>query len=196
MLSGSALTEYLVTIPDAIGGSQVVTIGIDGPDCSGKTTLAKALAATAPARWRSLHLDEYVDPRVLQLDHEIMSLETFLTDYFPPKPMAEAIREGADTCRTQGIGNLVVEGLFLCRPQICRLLDYILRLEISESLVLKRALARDVGVLGSREWVRRHYVEQCLPAQRVYRAIVQPEMIANDIAVFLEESDAWDLRRL
>jgi len=194
VLNSDALVEHLLTIRCQVGATRLFIIGIDGPDCAGKSTLARSLSAAIPEHYRSLHLDEYVDTRVLGLDRESMSLETFLTSYFPTEVMAATIRESAVTCQSQGVGCLVVEGMFLCRPQIRQQFDYLLRLEISESLVLKRALARDVGVLGPREWVVRHYLGQCIPAQRIYRSIAEPAIVANDVAVFLEEQGAWELR--
>src|SRR5690348_6356109 len=123
-LTGLELVNYLSTMQIAGQGKRVVVVGVDGPDCSGKTTISNALTAARPSLWQALHLDEHADPEVLRTDRDVMSLETFLTDYFPTDKVVSAIQIAAERCELRGPSRLVVEGMFLCRPQIRRMIDF------------------------------------------------------------------------
>ena len=65
---------------------------------------------------------------------------------------------------------LVFDGVFLLRPELRELWDLSVYLRVPSSIVLERALVRDVGVLGSPAEVRRRYEARYLPGQALYRS--------------------------
>lgn len=167
-------------------------LALDGPDCSGKTSLADAIYRLDQDAWRVLHIDDLVSPEVLANDRAAFSLQSFLLDYFPVERCAKAI---ADESRAAAADEhaLLVEGLFMARPALLRSIDYLVRLDIPSALVVRRALSRDVGVLGDEPWVRRHYETQCLPAQDVYRVLVAPASHADLHLELRSDERSWSV---
>jgi hypothetical protein len=165
-------------------------LAIDGPDCSGKTSLAEAIYRLDQDAWHVLHIDDLVSSEVLDADRAEFSLQSFLLDYFPVQRCANAI---ADEARAAAADEraLLVEGLFLARSTLLRAIDYLVRLDIPPPLVVRRALSRDVGVLGDEPWVRRHYETQCLPAQAVYCALVSPASHAHLHLELRSDERSW-----
>jgi uridine kinase len=144
-------------------------VGIDGPDCSGKSTLSRRVIQAVKGHLAAacLHCDDYANDRETRQRRGAFSADAFYFDYFD----AEAIQNSIIAIVSSGGGVLpllLVEGLFLYRPPLRPLFDYRIRIDISEAMVLARALERDVGRIGDEDWVRRHYQEQCFPAQRRY----------------------------
>lgn len=60
------------------------------------------------------------------------------------------------------------DGVFLLRPELRALWDLSVYLLVSEDVVLRRALTRDVGVLGGSDQVRELYESRYLPGQALY----------------------------
>lgn len=168
------LAQQLVVYYLRGANDQPVTLGIDGPDCAGKSTLAREIAAYAADRRvaaQIIHGDDYLFSEAERMVRGEFSVESFMCNYFDWERLCGQIRNARYGSRS---GIIVVEGLFLMTPRIRALLDVVIRLEISEPEVMRRALTRDVGHLGSRSWVSRHYTLQCLPSQRIYKHILDP----------------------
>lgn len=70
---------------------------------------------------------------------------------------------------------LIVDGVFLLRPQLAGSWTLSVHLRVSAQEVLRRALRRDVQLMGSEFEVRRRYEERYLPGQALYRAGARPE---------------------
>jgi uridine kinase len=81
---------------------------------------------------------------------------------------------------------LVFDGVFLLRPEFRELWDLSVYLRVPSSIVLERALVRDVGVLGSPDEVRRRYEARYLPGQALYQCECDPERQAD---VVVDNSD-------
>lgn len=165
-------------------------LALDGPDCSGKTSLADAICRLDEDAWRVLHIDDLVSSEILAADREVFSLQSFMLEYFPVEECAEAITRESHAALEEG-RFLVVEGLFLARPALRDCVNYLVRLEVPPSVVVRRALARDVGVLGDADWVRRHYETQCLPAQAIYRTFVAPAFLADLHLELRHDERSW-----
>jgi uridine kinase len=84
----------------------------------------------------------------------------------------------ADAVRAAG-SPAVVDGVFLQVPVLRRLFTCVVYLRVSEAESVRRALARDVAIFGSPEEVTRRYRHRYLPGQRLYRAEVDPESLAD-----------------
>ena len=142
-----------------------VVVAIDGPDAAGKTTLADQLAASLPAV--RLSVDDFLQPPDVRYRRGELSPEGYYRDSVDDGRLALAIR---------GLtGPIVLDGVFLQRPQLAGLLDLVVYLRVSPEESLRRALIRDVGRFGSAQEVERRYRERYLPGQALYRAEFDPE---------------------
>jgi DNA-binding beta-propeller fold protein YncE len=74
---------------------------------------------------------------------------------------------------------LVVDGVFLLRPELAPLWTLSVYLRVSPEESLRRALVRDVALMGSADEVRRRYRDRYLPGQALYRAEADPEAFAD-----------------
>lgn len=81
---------------------------------------------------------------------------------------------------------LVVDGVFLLRPELRRWWDLALHLHVRDDVVLARALERDLPLLGSAAAVEQRYRSRYLPGQELYRQDAQPLAAAH---VVLDNTD-------
>lgn len=175
-------------------------IGIDGVDLSGKTSLSNELAEMITKTSQKvilIHVDDFLQPSEIRNQRGKFSPIGFYEDYFDfstlfdcillPTHFGERVTYSFYANTSQGREKqlidytiepgdlLLVEGLFLLRKELRMCFDLLIRLKISPSLVLERAIARDIPKLGSFEYVRRHYKEQVLPAQAIYETMFEPD---------------------
>ena len=167
-----------------------LVVGIDGPDCAGKSTYSCFLLQRFMRERRVLlvHCDDYLRDRNYRERRGEFSVDGFLFDYFDQDAIKRGVMDIASQQKSTDAVKpdiVLVEGMFLYRAPLDALFDLRIRMELDEDAVLARALARDVGVIGDESWVRRHYLEQCIPAQRVYRADAMPERRGDVVVRFL-----------
>ncbi|MEU6145847.1 hypothetical protein ABZ848_36585 [Streptomyces sp. NPDC047081] len=74
---------------------------------------------------------------------------------------------------------LLFDGVFLLRPELRACWDVSIFVDVGEEETLRRALVRDVDVLGGADVVRERYERRYLPGQRLYRTTAEPEMAAD-----------------
>jgi len=74
---------------------------------------------------------------------------------------------------------LVVDGVFLLRPELRDQWDLSVYLTVPEHAILRRAVARDSALFGSVAETERRYRERYLPGQALYRAEADPEAAAH-----------------
>ena len=163
-----------------------VLIGIDGPDAAGKTTLADRFAAVHPGPVRRVSADDFVRPRAERYRRGELSPEGYYRDLFDLPALTAACDGGAAT--------VVVDGVFLLRPELRDLWTFSVYLRVSESETLRRALVRDVAEFGSAGEVERRYRTRYLPGQALYRRDADPEGRA-DVLVDNEDVAAPTLLR-
>ena len=72
---------------------------------------------------------------------------------------------------------VLIEGVFLFRPELVNYLDVRIYLTMSLQLAMKRGIERDRGSLGND--VERRYREKYMRAQRTYIDVVRPEELAD-----------------
>ncbi len=195
------LTEFLgAWLLKTVPNIQAPTIvAIDGPDCAGKTTLARALVTHLKSKMdvAVAHFDDYLNSAETLARAGLWSVEAFLNDYFDASGLVSGVLRPALRAKQIWLNDphmLIVEGLFLFRPPLIDYFDVKVRLEVSEQLVMRRALQRDVGRIGTEDWVERHYREQCIPAQRLYRAAMQGFDFA-DFVISVDGDDSYDIIR-
>lgn len=171
-----------------------IRVAVDGVDGSGKTTLADALAERLGARRPAVRasVDAFHRPRadryrrgpdsaegcyVDTFDHEALRsrlLVPFARDgsYVPgvfdhsrdavvDRPVPQAVPDAA----------LIVDGVFLHRPELVDCWDLAVHLRIPDDEVLRRVVVRDEGPVQE---IERRYRVRYLPAQRLYELESRP----------------------
>lgn len=74
---------------------------------------------------------------------------------------------------------LVIDGVFLLRPELRELWTLSVYLRVSPEETLRRAHRRDLGLFGSTEEIERRYLGRYLPGQALYRQEADPEARAH-----------------
>lgn len=141
-----------------------VRVAVDGVDCSGKTTLADALARLLPCT--RLSVDDFLRPAEERYRRGRDSPEGCYRDSHDLPALRSAVLAVP--------GRLVVDGVFLARPELADLWDVVVRLECPDEEVLRRAALRD----GEQSLPR--YRTRYLPAQALYRAEAAPADVVLD----------------
>jgi uridine kinase len=76
---------------------------------------------------------------------------------------------------------LVVDGIFLLRPELVAHWDYRIFVEVHFAVALERALRRDLALFGSAQAVRVRYQQRYIPGQQLYFAAARPQERADVI---------------
>jgi uridine kinase len=196
-----------------------VLVGIDGPDCAGKTTLANRLAdallvttpqtpTTAVTTLRA-SVDGFNRPRAQRYRRGELSPEGYYLDGFDyPALLDQCLlpflngearirtttydhrrdaRANAEATAVPARAVLILDGVFLLRPELRGLWTLSLYLRVSAQETLRRARSRDGELFGSAEEIERRYLERYLPGQALYRATADPESHAH---LLLDNEDA------
>jgi uridine kinase len=152
-------------------------------------------------------IDNWHNPRETRLRRGAESPEGYYLDSFNlPALLAECllpfntgvgrIRTAAFDHRTDDPRNreedvelraaLVVDGVFLLRPELRDLWNLAVYLHVPQEVTLARALQRDHDLFGGEEEVRRRYSRRYLPGQALYRQTANPVSHAH---VVIDNSD-------
>jgi uridine kinase len=191
-------------------------VGIDGPDCAGKTTLADRLAdalrvttpqtptmevSTIEVATLQASADGFNRPRAQRYQRGELSPQGYYLDGFDypalqdrclmPFLRGEArvrtttydhrsdARQNADAMAVPARAVLVLDGVFLLRPELRELWTLSVYLRVSAQETLRRAHRRDRELFGSAEEIERRYLGRYLPGQALYRADADPESHAH-----------------
>jgi uridine kinase len=192
--------------------SRRVRVAVDGIDASGKTTLADELAAPIEALGRPViraSIDGFHRPRVERYRRGATSPKGYYRDAFDYPALCESLllplgpggsggyrraifdyhtdlptAEPEATAPPDAV--LVVDGVFLLRPELTGLWDYRIFVAVPFEVALARALRRDLPLFGSAEAVHARYTERYIPAQRLYFEAAHPQDQA-DAVVYNED---------
>lgn len=202
----SVLKDLVEALEGCTPGRRAV-VAVDGPDAAGKTTLARALAERAARHVVQVSVDAWHHPRAVRLRRGADSPEGYYRDSFDVEALVREcvapFRSGATRVRTAGFDHLadrevdawsavgsdtvlLLDGVFLLRPELRPLWDLSVHLHVPEPVTLARAVQRDVLTFGSEEAVRHRYARRYLPGQALYRAEAAP---ADHADVVLDNSD-------
>ena len=136
---------------ERVGDRKPLIVGIDGPDCSGKSSLCQGLMAELMSdhSMLALHFDDYLVARS-KLDKSVKTLaRRFREDYFSWSSLERTLRLFSEKPGENiDLSIVIVEGLFLFEVDRFSAFDFRIRLEVDDRLMLSRAMSRDVGVLG------------------------------------------------
>ena len=182
-------------------------VAVDGPDAAGKTTFADSVAGLMTASVCRASVDGFHRPAEARAARGSLSPEGCYRDSFDygafltrlVEPFADGASEVAtavfdhasDRPREQvrRVGPrclLLVDGVFLLRPELRHRWTFAVYLHVPEDVTLARALQRDTGSMGSPHAVAERYRTRYLPAQRLYRAEADPLAAAH---VVIDNSD-------
>ena len=169
---------------DHIGDAKCV--GINGLDCSGKTTLANELLAAYGSRGieaNLLHVDDFND---LAVQNRVYS--AFITGDFSPALFEEyyqssvnyaALGDTIERHKQQSKDILIVEGVFLFRSSLADMFDYKIFIDVDPPIACERYAVRKKAAGDTRPI--EVFNEIWLPAFECYCAEVQPAEIADTV---------------
>ncbi|WP_433269626.1 hypothetical protein ACQPZF_07485 [Actinosynnema sp. CS-041913] len=143
--------------------SAPLRVAVDGPDAAGKSTLAAALGRRLGVEVTSV--DDFHHPPEVRHRRGPWSPEGYYRDTFDYPALRRAVSARAGSV-------VLVEGVFLLRPELRDDWDLAVYLHVSPEETLRRALVRDVGLFG--DAVRERYERRYLPGQALYRAEADP----------------------
>lgn len=171
-------------------------VAIDGPDAAGKTTVADSLVGRLSRPVLRASVDGFHRPRAERLARGALSAEGCYRDSFDHAALVSELLDpfaaGAGSVATGVLDHardlparseatqvpcdavLVVDGVFLLRPELRDRWDLAVHLHVPPETTLERALRRDADLMGGEEQVLVRYSERYLPAQELYRAEADP----------------------
>ncbi len=195
----SVLKRLSATV-EALRPEGRLLLGIDGPDAAGKTTFSRDLRQALRRSALSVSIDFWHQPRALRMHRGDESPEGYYYDSFDLQALAAELlvpfQSGARVVRTAHYDHirdrpmsetaevaadavLIVDGVFLLRPELRPHWDLVVYLDVPEAVTLQRAVRRDRALMGGEAAVRRRYEVRYLPGQLHYRTIASPLEIAD-----------------
>jgi uridine kinase len=209
------LAERLARVIDHLHRDGRVLVAVDGPDAAGKTTLTRQLADAVQRPVVTASLDGWHNPRETRTRRGADSAEGCYLDSFDYDALCVRLlvpfRAGHDIVQTAGFdyrsdqpitaeavgvpptAALLLDGVFLQRPELRGRWDLTVYLHVPESVTLARAAQRDGDLFGDEKELLERYERRYLPAQRIYADDAAP-MHNADIVV--DNSDAYRPRVL
>jgi uridine kinase len=174
-----ALTRRLALerlVAEIVAVEPSARVAIDGPDAAGKSTLTAELEALIAGSGRSVSrvaADDFLRPPEERYRQGRDSPEGYYADSFDHAALAAAVE------RVEGI--VLVDGIFLLRPELNRLWTFRVFVAVSEEESLRRGVERDSALHPTREEAERLYRTRYLAGQRLYAAEAGPREAADAI---------------
>ena len=188
--------------------SHPLRVAIDGVDAAGKTSLADELVKPLQQSGRCViraSADSFQNPRAIRRQRGEFSPEGFYRDSYNYAALETCLLEplgpGGNLVYTTACFDLrkdaavdaprlcaapdailLVDGIFLLRPELRGLWDFSIFVQAVFETTLPRALLRDQH-LGSPDLIRERYLKRYIPGQLLYLKEAQPEKTANTIIV-------------
>lgn len=201
------LAERLARTIEDLRRGERAAVAIDGPDAAGKTTLARQVTERLNRPAVLASIDAWHHPRDVRLRRGHESAEGYYRDSFDYVALTSWLLDpfgsGSAVVRTSGFDYrrdqpsdsrreveadavLVMEGVFLLRPELRSHWDLTVYLHVPEDVTLSRAVARDLDQFGTEPAVVRRYERRYLPGQALYRAESDP---LNGADIVIDNSD-------
>ncbi len=187
-------------------------VGIDGVDCSGKTTLADKLSEHLRDRDRNvirISADGFHNPEDIRYSQGRYSPRGFYEDTFDYTAIVNSVLKPLGPCgslayrtaswdlTTDSIVEsalqeakmdavLLFDGIFLHRPELSTFWDFSIFIRADFKETLKRACLRDANIFGSTEEVKSIYRKRYIPGQILYLNEISPSTRAD---IVLDNND-------
>jgi uridine kinase len=173
-VSTEALTlqQHLAVVVDSLARDERVLVAFDGPDAAGKTWLADSVAKLTSVPVVRASVDGFHNPAAVRLQRGWQSAEGCYCDYQTDRPRTHWARVGSHAA-------LLVDGVFLLRPELSGEWTLRVYLHVPEHVTLTRALQRDRVSSGSEPAVTQRYKRRYLPAQAIYQLEGRPQDAAH-----------------
>jgi len=196
-------------------------VAVDGPPAAGQTTLADELALLLRARGREViraSTESFHLPREQRYRRGEFSPEANYHDSFDYDTLRRVLLDplgpdgdrryqhavydldtdtavSAPTTTGPASAVLLLDGVFLLRPELIDRWDLSIFVSVSFERTLDRVRIRDLALLGSTAEVERRFRTRYIPAQKLYFATARPADHA-DIIVHNDEPrrPAWQVR--
>jgi uridine kinase len=196
-------------------------VGIDGIDAAGKTTFADELILYLLEHGRRViraSIDGFHNPRAIRYRRGDLSPEGYYHDSFNLEALRTYLLEplgshgdGMYTTKTFDFKNdraeiieweqaspadiLLLDGVFLFRPELLPYWDVRIYLDISFETSLTRALGRDGDLFGEPSQINQRYRDRYIPGQQIYLRQVDPASKA-DIVIDNNDPDRPNIVRM
>jgi uridine kinase len=221
---GSARSVVVAELAERLTATEwteVLRVGVDGTDGAGKTTLADELSVEIGSSHEVVRvsIDGFHNPAAIR--HRRETTEPALSYYEdsfdygrfvdlvvqpvlgpPPRAIRPAVFDHLADCPVEAQpvdvpdgSVLVVDGIFLGRPELRPFWDVWVYVMVSDPVACERAIARDAPTVGSPDVAARRYAERYQPGQRTYREKVDP-ISAADIVLDNNDLEAPRLARI
>lgn len=199
----SGVIDQLIARIATVRPDGIARIAVDGPDAAGKSTFTATVARSLRRSTIAASIDGFHLPPEIRRRRGSLSPAGYYEDSFdygairtclldPLSPGGNRrYRLAAYDYRTSTAQDvpveeaietavLLVDGVFLLRPELRDYWDLSIYLHISPAETLRRAQIRDLELFG--ESVTERYTQRYLPGQALYRAAADP--LANaDVVV-------------
>jgi uridine kinase len=229
-MSVDKLLEFITIQIESIKTDAPLLVSVDGVDTSGKTTLSRCLAEYLNKRGHSTiqaSIDGFHNPTEKRYMLGSKSPEGYYKNSFDYNSLKSCLLEPLKndlnreyytavydikseskvyqeprTATKESI--LVMEGVFLLRPELIRYWDYSIFLHIDFEQVILRAKDRDQYLFGSEEEIENRYRNKYIPGQQMYLRESNPFSNAslmidnndfNNPKVVRAENETAELRR-
>lgn len=182
-------------------------VAIDGVQTAGKTTLGDELVAPIEARGRPAmraSIDGFHRPRAERYRQGDDSPIGYYEDAFDYAALIDVLLlplgpDGDRCCclesfdlrkdtpihaplqRVSAHTVLLLDGVFLLRPELHRYWDYSIFVQVDFEVALQRAIRRDRHLIGSPQEVAERCHRRYFPAQRMYHDLARPHQLADVI---------------
>jgi uridine kinase len=200
------LLQYLAAAILGIKKDSPILVGIDGVDASGKTTLADELATVLRTSNRPIiraSIDDFHNPEKMRYAKGKDSPEGYYRDSFNYKALQDVLlrplRDGnpqyqsavfdyrTDSTIAEPMQKvpknaiLIMDGIFLLRPELVRYWNYKIFLDVDFETSLKRAISRaaEKEHPGGEQANIRKYKERYIPGQQIYFEEAKPKKQAD-----------------
>ncbi len=177
-------------------------IGIDGLGGAGKSTISEKVADQLRAEnvpVTLLHIDDFIHPRSVRYRDDIPEWQCYYNlqwKYEPLKELLDSLRREVSyngrvmlydkqndayvpaEIQIPQNGIVIVEGVFLQRPELEGWFDMTVYLHVPEEIRLQRVVCRD-HYIGDAQAIADKYERRYLPAERYYTAHCKPKEKAD-----------------
>jgi uridine kinase len=154
------------------GLARPAVVAVDGVTAAGKSTFADELAPLVKGGAARLSVDDFHRPAP-ERHARGLGPETYYNDTFDLPALRTAVERQPED------GVVIVEGMFLLRPELADLWNLTIFLATDRLVALERAIARDAARMGGTAVARARYASRYVPGETIYLDAVDPESRAD-----------------